>query len=299
MLGDFLKSVKSTAGNKDVDIKNILETCSSLISEAESLAETCHRAKGVLDLGKLKSSNSRDFALRFVSVVKNKGTIGETLGHCCQTAARITDGILKIFEDKKDFTVHSMTTHDGTMLQLLDLANFFIENARRYVLLSLHYEQVQDKKGFSDSTYPPYTKKEIQELDVLFPDFCKVALYFFKNHTSEAKDILAQVPNEVFSFDSAELMNSSRYAKTPQVNNLWSPKRLGVSGFIFSLLSYIAMIQANRLDVAEEEVKAIEAHIIELEESSVENAYAIDYHTKRLRVARDKLDKLKKKYRIE
>lgn len=296
MLGKYIKKILTSMTNKPASHSDIISICSQVVSEADELISTFEKAKVTLDINALNSANSLNYAKRLQNTVNNRGTIGELLGHNANTVKVIADGILKIFEGKKDFTVQGMTTQDALTLQLLDLCAFFNEKARMFTLLILHYENNIKRKDFGDTLGCPYTRQQIIAFDQEMMDFAKVSKYLFNNYRATADKIISSIPNENFSFDNAELMNSSRFTKLPQIKNFTGDD--GLSGLIHSIISYIAIAQAAKIERAEIEVQNIEVHILELQESNVKNEKAIAYHTERLRLATDKLNKLKEKYDV-
>lgn len=296
MLGKYIKRILASANSNQASHSEILEVCGQVVTEADDLANIAQRSSSILDINSLQSSNSLRFAKRMNSTVRTKMAIGKVLEYNANTVKNISDGILKIFEQKKDFTLNGMSTQDAITLQLLDMCAYFNEKARMYILLTLHYENTQMKKGFGDSPACPYTMKEVSEFDQDLADFAKVCEFFFKNYQTTADKIIHSIPNENFSFDNAELMNSSRFNKLPQVRGFTGD---GFTGFIHSLLSYIAIRQAAKIEKAQIEVDNIEIHLLELQESSPNNEKAIKYHTERLRKANETLRDLKEKYDVK
>lgn len=225
-----------------------------------------------------------------------KGNLVEGTRNLLANSIKRLEWIRGQFEMGSDILKDNITYKKVMLIQLYDAHCFFIDYARRLLLVIYSFESPSYMSGEDDSI--PYSKAELLEIEEGFDTFLKVSVIFAR-HGENATKLLDQIPEA--KFDPNELA----VAKSTLGLNKLDPLTMGFSPTTMNPIWYVSTMweeyQHSKYESAKAERKALELRLIQmrLEQQSKRDATndrAIEYNESRLRNLNLKIAKMEERY---
>ena len=225
-----------------------------------------------------------------------KGNLVEGTRGLLASSLKRLEWIRGQFELGSDILKDNITYKKVMLIQLYDAHCFFIDYARRLLLVIYSFESPAYLSGEEDSI--PYSKAELLEIEEGFDTFLKVSSIFARSGDNATR-VLEQIPEAKFE------PNELAVAKSTLGLNKIDPMGLGFSPTTMNPIWYLGTMweemQHSKYEAAKEERKALELRLIQmrLEQQSKRDATndrAIEYSESRLRNLNLKIAKMEKRY---
>lgn len=225
-----------------------------------------------------------------------KGNLIEGTRQLLSTSLKRLEWIRGQFELGSDVLKDNLTYKKVMLIQLYDAHSFFIDYARRLLLVIYSFESPTYLSG-EDVDFP-YSKAELLEIEEGFDTFLKVSVIFARGGDNTLR-LMEQIPEVKFIPQELSVAKS-----TLGLNNI-DPLQLGFSPTTMNPIWYLGTMweeyQHSKYESAKEERKALELRLIQmrLEQQSKRDATndrAIEYSESRLRNLNLKIAKLEKRY---
>lgn len=225
-----------------------------------------------------------------------KGNIIEGTSTLLKGALKRLEWIRTQFDGSGDFLRDNLTFKNVAMIQLYDATCFFIDYARKLLLVVYSYESPAYMSGEDASL--PYSKAEMLEIEEQFDMFLKISIVFAKNGENAPK-LIESIPEVQFN------PNDLESAKSALGLNKLDPLQMGFSPSTKNPIWFIATAidewQHARYEAAKEERKALNLRLIQMRleqqaQKDAANDRLIEYSENRLRKLNMKIGEMEKRY---